>query len=579
MGDAARGNAYKYDIEKGRDATGISIISGDIKKISQESRELLMEMSRHDSIHLGSSLSSVEIIAALYYIGKVVNGGDWVILSKGHAAPALYAVLAELGMIERGELPTIQDIHSRLQGHPEVILPGVDASTGSLGQGLGFAVGLATALKLRGREGNVFVVLGDGELDEGQVWEAFMDAVNRGLDNLLMVVDANGFQLDGAVRPVKERVFKAMEALGMEVSYVDGHDVDQLVSEVIRLINVRGRPKALIARTIHGRGAPSIENTHLQRLDPPPRPLSSMRDSLGEALAAAVDEMEDLVVLTADVGGPTRASMARRSGRYIDVGISEQELVSAAAGLAAAGLRPVAVAFAMFLMRAWEQARNTVARMNLNVKLVGTHAGFSDISDGSSHQSLEDIALMRVLPNFSVVVPADAAEVKRSLPEALRHEGPLYYRVGRDYSPSITDDLEYEFKLGRGVVLQDGSDVAVIGAGPVLWDAVMAAKELGKRGVSVSVIDMASVKPMDEDLVLKYAKRTGAIITVEEHMVAGGLGSSVSELLSAKYSVPVRMIGARSFGRSARAVRDLLMHSGINYRTIMSEAMELLRAR
>ncbi len=163
-----------------------------------------------------------------------------------------------------------------------------------------------------------------------------------------------------------------------------------------------------------------------------------MRDSLGEALAAAVDEMEDLVVLTADVGGPTRASMARRSGRYIDVGISEQELVSAAAGLAAAGgLRPVAVAFAMFLMRAWEQARNTVARMNLNVKLVGTHAGFSDISDGSSHQSLEDIALMRVLPNFSVVVPADAAEVKRSLPEALRHEGgPLYYRVGgRDYSP------------------------------------------------------------------------------------------------------------------------------------------------
>ncbi len=141
--------------------------------------------------------------------------------------------------------------------------------------------------------------------------------------------------------------------------------------------------------------------------------------------------------------------------------------------------------------------------------------------------------------------------------------------------------MEYEFKLGRGVVLQDGSDVAVIGAGPpVLWDAVMAAKELGKRGVSVSVIDMASVKPMDEDLVLKYAKRTGgAIITVEEHMVAGGLGSSVSELLSAKYSVPVRMIGARSFGRSARAVRDLLMHSGINYRTIMSEAMELLRAR
>ncbi|MFP3044485.1 MAG: transketolase C-terminal domain-containing protein [Thermocladium sp.] len=581
MVDVDGGNAYKYGIERGLDAIGISIIAGEIKKISLESRKSLMEMSRRDSIHLGSSLSSLEIIASLYYVGKVINGGDWVILSKGHAAPALYAVLAELGLLSRDELPTIQDIHSRLQGHPEVPTPGVDASTGSLGQGLGYAIGLATALKLSGKPNNVLVLVGDGELDEGQAWEALMDAVNRGLDNLLIVIDANGFQLDGPVRPIKERAFKAMEALGLEVAQVNGHDVDQLVREIIRLLGVRGRPKAIIARTIHGNGCPEIENTSLQRPSQSPRPSASMRDSLGKSLVRAMDELSDLVVLTADVGGPTRASMVAKNhgSRYIDVGISEQELVSVAAGLAGAGMRPAAVAFAMFLMRAWEQARNTVARMNLNVKLIGTHAGYSDISDGSSHQVLEDIALMRVLPNFSIVVPADAADVERSLPAALRHDGPLYYRVGRDYSPSITDGLNYEFKLGRGVVLEDGSDIAIIGAGPILWDAIMAVKELGKRGVSVSVINMASVKPLDEDLILKYAKKTGAVITVEEHMAQGGLGSSVAELLSTRYAVPIRVIGAHGFGRSARSVRDLLMRFGVNYRSIINAAMDLLNAR
>ncbi|BBD71856.1 transketolase [Sulfodiicoccus acidiphilus] len=303
-----------------------------------------------------------------------------------------------------------------------------------------------------------------------------------------------------------------------------------------------------------------------------------MREAMGKELARLGELHQDLLVLTADVGDSTRASYFREKypERYFNVGIAEQHLVDFAAGLAAAGKKPVVVNFAMFLMRAWEQMRNTVARMNLDVKFFATHSGYSDSGDGSSHQSLEDIALTRVLPNFAVVVPADPIELVKALPEILAHRGPVYMRTGRDYSPPITAGLEYEFKLGKAQVLREGDDVSIVGAGVVLWDALLAAEELRKMGVGATVINVSTVKPMDEALIEYYARKTGRIVTVEEHSVIGGIGSAVSEVIVKRYPVPMRFVGASTFGRSAKSQRELLDYYGINSSSIVKAAMEVV---
>lgn len=305
-----------------------------------------------------------------------------------------------------------------------------------------------------------------------------------------------------------------------------------------------------------------------------------MRDTFGRLLVELGKTNKDLVVITADVGNSTRAMYFREAfpERYFNVGISEQDMVNYAAGLAAVGFKPLVVNFAMFLMRAWEQIRNSIARMNLDVKLAVTHSGYSDSGDGSSHQTLEDIALMRVLPNMKIIVPADSADVKRTLPVVVNElRGPLYYRMGRDYTPVITEGLDYDFKLGKGYVLKDGEDLTIMGAGVVLYDALKAAEELEKMGISTAVINLLSIKPIDEDLIEYYARKTGRIVTVEEHSIYGGIGSAVSEVVVKRYPVPMRFIGASTFGRSARSERDLLDFYGINSKSIINAALELVK--
>ncbi len=306
----------------------------------------------------------------------------------------------------------------------------------------------------------------------------------------------------------------------------------------------------------------------------------TMRDVVGKILEEVGREDRDIVVVTADVGKSTRAYRFGElyPDRYFNVGISEQHLIGFSSGLAAAGAKPIAVAFAMFLMRAWEQIRNTVCRMNLNVKIIGTHAGFSDHADGSSHQVFEDIALMRVLPNMSVVVPADVLDIERSLRSIILDvKGPVYYRVGRDYSPVVTEGHDYEFRLGKAYVLRDGSDITIIGAGVVLYDALIAAEELKRMGISAAVINLLSVKPIDVETIEKYARRTGRVIVIEEHMVYGGIGSAVAEVLAERYPVPMIFIGMRTFGRSARNVRELLDFYNINSKSIVNKALEVMR--
>lgn len=553
------------------------------KEISNRARSTLIGLSLIDPhIHLGSSLSSIDIITTLYLMTNVKDSDplkrDYIILSKGHAAPALYVVLSELGMINRDELMMINEPWSPLQGHPEVGLPTVAVSTGSLGQGLSVAVGLARGLLARGASGNVFVIVGDGELDEGQAWEALMDAAESKLNNLYIVIDYNGVQLDGPVRGIKSSLGNVLKSLGFNVIECDGHDPNDLITALINASKLSG-PKIIVARTIRGKGISGIEGTSKQRIlnDGGEPGFGSMRDAVGKALIEAGERYSDLYVITADVGGSTRAILfkERFPDRYIDVGIAEQHMIGVASGLAIAGLRPVVMAFSMFIMRAWEQIRNTVSRMNLNVKIIGTHAGLSDYADGSSHQSFEDISLMRTLPNMTVIVPADPNEASKATLALMEHQGPAYIRIGRDYGPRVTGDDE--FIIGRASILRDGDDIAIVGAGPVLWDALMAAEELGKLGVSAMVINLSTVKPIDSDTIIKAAKRTGAVLTVEEHSTTGGIGSAVAEVLSQGYPVPMRMIGINGFGRSGRSTRQLMEYMNLTHRRIVEEALKLVK--
>ena len=291
--------------------------------------------------------------------------------------------------------------------------------------------------------------------------------------------------------------------------------------------------------------------------------IESFREAFGRALVELGKENERLVVLDADVKSSTKTIHFERAfpERFVQVGISEQDMVSTAAGLAIAGKVPVVSAFAAFLMRAWEQIRNTVARDNLNVKLIPTHSGFSDHMDGSSHQCLEDIALMRVLPNMTVVVPADAPSVPVLLKQVIEHEGPVYMRLGRDHAVRVYENPELE--LGRASVLREGSDVLIVANGVMVSVALEVAKALEGRNVDAGVIDMHTVKPLDERTLLRMARKVDTVITMEEHSVYGGLGGAVAEVLSEKLPRRVVRIGTTEFGRSSRDYFSLLGRYGL----------------
>ncbi|WP_460124394.1 transketolase family protein [Stetteria hydrogenophila] len=292
----------------------------------------------------------------------------------------------------------------------------------------------------------------------------------------------------------------------------------------------------------------------------------SYRRALGRALVEAGERCRDVVVLDADTPTSTKTIAFARAfpERFFNIGISEQDLVDTAAGLAIAGKIPVAAAFAMFLMRAWEQVRNTIARDGLNVKLVGTHAGLQDYMDGASHQAFEDVALMRTLPGFAVLVPADEAAVRALVLEAvLNHKGPVYLRLGRDDAPVVYEEGE-EFRVGGSKVLIDAVDAVIYAYGPMVGVALEAARILRRQGIHAGVVDVYTVKPIDRETVVRQARKAGLVFTLEDHSVYGGLGSAVAEVLSEEAPTRVVRIGVRdSFGTSARSYPELLEYMGL----------------
>ena len=285
------------------------------------------------------------------------------------------------------------------------------------------------------------------------------------------------------------------------------------------------------------------------------------RESYGNALVELGKKHDDLVVLDADLAGATKTGIFKKAfpERHIDCGIAEGNMMAVAAGLAAAGMVPFASSFAMFAAgRAYEQVRNSIGYPHLNVKIGATHAGISVGEDGASHQCLEDIALMRVIPGMTVIVPSDDIEARAAVEAAYAYKGPVYLRFGRLAVPVINDRPDYRFEIGKGITLREGKDVTIIATGLEVQSALEAAQKLAADGIDAEVINIHTIKPLDEELILASAKKTGRVVTAEEHSVIGGLGGAVCEVLSAKAPVPVLRIGVNDvFGESGPAVELL----------------------
>lgn len=302
------------------------------------------------------------------------------------------------------------------------------------------------------------------------------------------------------------------------------------------------------------------------------------RDAYGEALVALGQKNKKIVVLDADLSKSTKTCQfaAKFPERFFNIGIAEADMMGTAAGFAVSGFVPFASTFAVFATgRAYDQIRNSIAYPHVNVKIAATHAGLTVGEDGASHQSLEDLALMRVLPNMTVLVPADGWETTKVMAAALAINGPVYIRLGRPKVPFVTD-RKTPFEIGRGEILREGSDVTIIACGIMVAQALEAASLLEKRGVAARVVNMASLKPLDEDLVVTCARDTGALVTAEEHSILGGLGGAVAECAGSRYPVPVIRVGVRdTFGESGDP-GELLKKFGLSPRSIVDAVGDAL---
>lgn len=304
------------------------------------------------------------------------------------------------------------------------------------------------------------------------------------------------------------------------------------------------------------------------------------RESFGEALVELAKDHPEIIVLDADLAEATKTGIFKKEyeDRFIDCGIAESNMIGVAAGLAACGKIPFAASFAMFSAgRAFEQVRNSVGYPHLNVKIVGSHAGISVGEDGATHQCCEDIALMRTIPGMVVLNPSDHYEMKAAVKAAVDYNGPVYIRLGRLAVESVNHQDGYQFELGKGITLSEGTDITIVATGLMVTEAVKATERLKAEGIQARLLNIHTVKPLDKELILKAAKETGRIVTVEEHSVMGGLGEAVAGYLSETHPVPVTKIGVKDvFGHSGPA-KDLLVEFGLSADNIVQTVKQALK--
>jgi transketolase len=578
--------------------------------------------------HPSSCCSAAEIMAALFFAEMRYDprdphnvDNDRFVLSKGHAAPILYSAWAEVGIIAREDLLTLRRIDSDLEGHPTPRLPWVDVATGSLGQGLCAAIGIALNARRINSEYRTYVLLGDGESAEGSVWEAADVAAYHRLDSLCAITDVNALGQSGPTQFQHDMdAFAARwRAFGWHAIVIDGHDIQAVLDALGEARRTKGRPTMILARTIKGKGIPFIEGKggwhgkafkkgeEADRViaglkaqivpedepapapqppksvsrpaptpaqpEPPPYKLGdsvATREAFGAAIARLGAADDRIVALDADVKNSTFSEkfMERHPERFYENFIAEQVMIGASMGLAARGAIPFPSTFAAFLSRAYDFIR-MAAISHVNIKMAGSHAGISIGEDGPSQMALEDLAMMRAQPTIAVLYPCDAVSTERLLRSAAYHAGPVYMRTSRPKTPVIYGPDETFEIGGLKIVRQSAHDTAtVIGAGVTLFEALTAYDELQKRGVSIRVVDLYSLQPIDAAMLVRCAQETnGRVITVEDHYPGGGIGDAVAAAIAPE-GFTVQRLAVREIPRSGTP-DELLDRYGISSRHIV----------
>jgi transketolase len=616
-----------------------SLISS-LKNIATRLRiDSVRSTSEAGSGHPTSCMSMADIMAALFFAEMRFDPrdprnpeSDRFVLSKGHAAPILYAAWAEAGAFDRAELMKLREIGSDLEGHPTPRLPFVDVATGSLGQGICAAIGTALNARRIKSDYRTYVLLGDGESAEGSVWEAADVATMDKLDNLCGITDVNALGQSRATMWEHDmgQFERRWKAFGWHAITVDGHDLGQILDALAEAKATRGQPTMILARTIKGKGVSFVEGKNgwhgkpfkkgeeldralaelekqfvsgadagpagdlAARIPKPaskphgvdnPKPIAppaykkgdlvATREAFGTALAKLGEADVRVVALDADVKNSTFSDRfeAVAPDRFFQNFIAEQVMVGAAMGLAARGAIPFPSTFACFLSRAADFVRMS-AISNVGIKLTGSHAGVSIGEDGPSQMALEDLAMYRAEPNYTVLYPSDAVSAERLLALMAYHPGPAYMRTSRPKTPVIyaNDDT---FTIGGLKVLREGpGDVAtVIGAGITVFEALKAYDQLKAAGTPVRVIDLYSVQPVDGAALVAAGRATGGhLITVEDHYSAGGIGDAVAEAV-ADAGLTVHRLAVREIARSGKP-EELVERFGIS----ASHIVEVVRS-
>ncbi|XP_011307018.1 transketolase-like protein 2 isoform X1 [Fopius arisanus] len=558
---------------------------------------------------------------------------DRFVLSKGHAAPILYAAWAEAGLLPVAELQNLRKFDSDLEGHPTPRLNFIDVGTGSLGQGLSVAAGMAYVGKNFDRASyRVYCLIGDGESAEGSIWEALSFASHYKLDNLCAIFDINrlGQSEPTALQHNLEVYRKRLESFGFNALVVDGHDVEELVKAFYEAQTTTGRPTAILAKTFKGKFFPNIEDLenwhgkplgdkaeetikyltsliknhgplglHPQKplvedapvvsisnikLQTPPAYKSTdqvaTRLAYGTALAKIAQNNSRVIALDGDTKNSTFADKIKAvdPARFVECFIAEQNLVGVATG-AACRDRTVAFvsAFATFFTRAFDQIRMG-AISQANVNFVGSHCGVSIGEDGPSQMGLEDIAMFRTIPGSTVFYPSDAVSTERAVELAANTKGICFIRTSRPNTAILYKNDE-PFVVGKAKVVKSSQNdqVLLIGAGVTLHEALKAAEELGKAGVSVRVLDPFTVKPLDAAAVISNAKEAGGrIITVEDHYPEGGLGEAVASAVAMERGIIVKKLAVPKVPRSGPP-NVLLDAFGISARNIIAAVQEIVK--
>jgi transketolase len=579
--------------------------------------------------HPTSCCSAADVVAALFF-GHMrfdaknphYHNNDRFILSKGHAAPLLYAAWAETGLFPAEDLLKLRKFGSDLEGHPTPRLSFVDVATGSLGQGLSVGVGMALAARFDKLDYNTYVLLGDGEIAEGSVWEAASLAGVYKLNNLIAIVDANRLGQSQATAFGHDiGVYrKRFEAFGWRVEDIDGHDLEE-ISEVLGGVGLNDQPLAIVAKTYKGAGVSFLQDKdgwHGKPLNkeeaakavaelqptaksgigvpiPAPNQLPApndaapasypplgykigdsvaTREAYGNALARIGEVDPRIVAVDGDTKNSTYADkfFKKFPNRSIECFIAEQNMVGVATGFGARGKVPFASTFACFFTRAFDQIR-VAGISQANLKLAGSHVGVSIGEDGPSQMGLEDLAMMRAVAGSTVLYPCDAVGAEKMVEQMAQTKGICYLRTSRPKTPVIYSNDE-AFPIGGAKVLREGDKATIVAAGVTLFEALKAADALKNEGIGITVIDAYSIKPLGKEMILAAAKKTNnTVVTVEDHYAEGGLGDAVAGELSAE-GIKVHKLAVTSLPRSGKP-EELLAHFGIDATSIVKKVKAL----